>query len=68
MVASEKSELTLIESWRNVNVLLFYRNFQEIVLLDRFLANNSSIKMSQFAEIGFARKLQVTNSKSMSFS
>jgi hypothetical protein len=51
----KKAELTLIESWRNVNVLLFYRNFQEIIFLDRFLANNSTIKISQFEEIGFAR-------------
>lgn len=50
----KKAEVTLMEAWRNVNVMLFYRNFQEIILLDRFLADNSTSKLNN-NNIGFAR-------------
>lgn len=33
----QNSEVTLLDAWRNVNVFLFYRNFQQYRILNRFL-------------------------------
>ncbi|MCU0429885.1 MAG: hypothetical protein MUF42_07910 [Cytophagaceae bacterium] len=61
----KRAELTSIDAWRNVNVLLFYRNFQEILLLDRFLANHSTFRLSQFPEIGFARLVALSSDNNL---
>jgi hypothetical protein len=50
----KKADITLLEAWRNVNIFVFYRSFQEYVLLDRFLAPAPNMPLDGNA-IGFAR-------------
>jgi hypothetical protein len=47
------SEVALLEAWRKVNVIAFYRNFQEYVLLDRFLTSSPNLKLKHDL-VGFA--------------
>lgn len=50
----KNSPITLLEGWRNVNIFLFYRNFQEYKILDRFMTERSSSRFDP-KQIGFAR-------------
>jgi hypothetical protein len=50
----KKADVTLLEAWRNVNIFVFYRSFQEFVLLDRFLSPTPNTKL-EYTEVGFAR-------------
>jgi hypothetical protein len=50
----KKADVTLLEAWRNINIFVFYRSFQEFVLLDRFLSPSPNTKIETSA-IGFAR-------------
>lgn len=50
----KKADVTLLEAWRNVNIFVFYRSFQEYVLLDRFLSPSPNTRI-EAASIGFAR-------------
>jgi len=46
--------ISLIEAWNSVKIFLFYKDFQEYVMLDRFLAP-ISIYNFDLSSIGFAR-------------
>ncbi len=50
----KKADVTLLEAWRNINIFVFYRSFQEYVLLDRFLSPSPNNRLESFS-IGFAR-------------
>lgn len=50
----KKADVTLIEAWRNVNIFIFYRTFQEYVFLDRFLAPSPNARLES-TNVGFAR-------------
>ncbi len=50
----KKADVTLLEAWRNVNIFVFYRSFQEYVLLDRFLSPSPNNRLESSA-IGFGR-------------
>jgi len=50
----KNSPATLLEGCRNVNLFLFYQNYQEYKLLDRFLTEISQKKLSS-EKIGYAR-------------
>jgi len=50
----KKADVTLLEAWRNVNIFVFYRSFQEFILLDRFLSPSPTSRLER-AHIGFAR-------------
>jgi hypothetical protein len=58
---SKKATVSLLESWRTVNIFLFYRDIQEYTILDRFLTTSSSNSTFRQNEednetgIGFAR-------------
>jgi len=52
--APKKSDITILEAWRNVNIFVFYRSFQEFVFLDRFLSSSPNGKL-RTSSIGFAR-------------
>ncbi|WMJ75445.1 hypothetical protein RCC89_20120 [Cytophagaceae bacterium ABcell3] len=47
------NEVSLLEAWRKVNIFVFNRNFQEYVLLDRFLTESPTYRFR--GDIGFAR-------------
>ncbi|MEY3417845.1 MAG: hypothetical protein RL060_1957 [Bacteroidota bacterium] len=47
-------DITLIEAWNSIRIFAFYKDFQEFVLLDRFLVAQPNYKINQ-NEIGFAR-------------
>jgi hypothetical protein len=49
-----KADITLLEAWRNVNIFVFTRNFQEFTILDRFLSPSPNTKIES-QEVGFAR-------------
>jgi hypothetical protein len=57
----KKAEISILESWRTVNIFMFYRELQEFNILDRFLTTSSSnFKFLNEVEnneisIGFAR-------------
>lgn len=46
----EKGEITLLEAYRNVNILLFFRNFQQYLFLNRFLAPSPIYDFNQNEE------------------
>lgn len=52
----KKSKITSLDGSRNVNIFLFYKNFQEFKLLNRFLTEISTTKISNnqvaFASLG----------------
>jgi hypothetical protein len=50
----KKADVTLMEAWRNVNIFVYYRNFQEFVLLDRFLSPSPQTRLES-SDIGFGR-------------
>jgi hypothetical protein len=58
---SRKATISLLESWRTVNIFLFYRDIQEYAILDRFLTTstpNSTFRQNEEDDetgIGFAR-------------
>jgi hypothetical protein len=51
---SKPGEITLIEAWNSIRIFAFYKDFQEFVLLNRFLVAMPNYKIDQEA-IGFAR-------------
>jgi hypothetical protein len=56
----KNSEVTLLEAWRNVNILVFYRNYQEFIFLNRFLTETPNFSLNEESQdhdksIGFAR-------------
>jgi len=57
----KKAEISILESWRTVNIFMFYRELQEFNIIDRFLTTSSSnFKFLNEVEndeisIGFAR-------------
>ncbi|MCS6823602.1 MAG: hypothetical protein NZ529_04845 [Cytophagaceae bacterium] len=64
----KKGNITLVEAWRNMNIFLFYRNFQEFVLLDRFLNpapnkafNRDLIRFARIATNSFDNNLWVVD-------
>ncbi|MBO9699663.1 MAG: hypothetical protein J7604_05590 [Sporocytophaga sp.] len=50
----KKSNVTLLEAWRNVNIFVFYRNFQQFLFLNRFLTPSPNTDLNQEL-VGFAR-------------
>lgn len=50
----KKGDVTLLEGWRYVNTFVYYRNFQQYTILDRFLNQTSNIDIDHNV-IGFAR-------------
>lgn len=50
----KSSKVSLIEAWRGINIFLFYENFQEYVVLDRFLGQTQPLAL-QRERVGFAR-------------
>lgn len=54
----KNAPITSLEAWRNVNILVFYKNFQEFLFLSRFLTEERNLKFRE--DIGFARI--ITNS------
>jgi len=58
----EKGEITLLEAYRNVNILLFFKTFQQYLFLNRFLApspiydfNQNEESLDEDLQIGYAR-------------
>lgn len=49
----KKSKITSMDGSRNVNIFLFYKNFQEFKLLNRFLTEISTTKINN-NQVGFA--------------
>ncbi len=54
----KKSKVTLLESGRNMNIFLFYENFQEYVFLDRFFNRTEPLQLTR-ERVGFARTATV---------
>lgn len=52
-------EISLIEAWNSIRIFVFYKDFQEFVLLDRFLAPQPIYKIDQNL-IGFARMATIS--------
>jgi hypothetical protein len=50
----KSSKVSLIDAWRGINIFLFYENFQEYVVLDRFLGQTQPLAL-QRERVGFAR-------------
>ena len=50
----KSSKVSLIDSWRGINIFLFYENFQEYVVLDRFLGQTQPLALPR-ERVGFAR-------------
>jgi hypothetical protein len=50
----KQSEVSLLDSWRGINIFLFYENFQEYVILDRFLGQTQPLELPP-DRVGFAR-------------
>lgn len=50
----KKSNVTLLEAWRNVNIFVFYRNFQQFLFLNRFLTPSPNTDLNEEL-VGFAR-------------
>lgn len=48
------AEITSFEAWSSINLLLFYKDYQEYVLLDRFLTAKGSATFNPDV-VGFAR-------------
>ncbi|MFN3403742.1 MAG: hypothetical protein ACK40G_06580 [Cytophagaceae bacterium] len=51
---TKNSEVTLLEAWRNVNIFVFYRNFQEYLFLNRFLTESPNLRFHR-ETAGFIR-------------
>ncbi len=47
-------EITLIEAWNTIQIFLFYREYQQIDILDRFMAEQPSINL-EHEDIGFCQ-------------
>jgi WD40 repeat protein len=56
---SKQGEISLLESWNSIRIFAFYRDFQEFVLLDRFLVPQPNYKIDQNV-IGFARMATIS--------
>lgn len=48
------AEITSFEAWSSINLLLFYKDYQEYILLDRFLTEKGSATFNPDV-VGFAR-------------
>lgn len=48
------AETTVFEAWNSVSLIIYYKDFQEYVMLDRFLTEKSSGKLNE-EFIGFSR-------------
>jgi len=51
---TELSTPCSIEAWRTMNLFVFYKELQQFILLDRFLASSSTFELN-LEEIGFSR-------------
>jgi hypothetical protein len=66
----KNSDVTLLEAWRNVNILVFYRNYQEFIFLNRFLTETPNFILdeegqNQDKSIGFARLATLTGDNNL---
>jgi hypothetical protein len=66
----KNSEVTLLEAWRNVNILVFYRNYQEFIFLNRFLTETPNFilneeQQDQDKSVGFARLATFTGDNNL---
>jgi hypothetical protein len=66
----KNSEVTLLEAWRNVNILVFYRNYQEFIFLNRFLTETPNFildeeEQDQDKSVGFARLATFTGDNNL---
>jgi hypothetical protein len=66
----KNSEVTLLEAWRNVNILVFYRNFQEFIFLNRFLTESPNFILDEEGQdqdksVGFARLATFTGDNNL---
>ncbi|MDB5274140.1 MAG: hypothetical protein JWO58_2507 [Chitinophagaceae bacterium] len=50
----KQSRVSLIDAWRGINIFLFYENFQEYLVLDRFFGQTEPLAMDR-DRVGFAR-------------
>jgi hypothetical protein len=50
----KKGDVTLLDAWRNVNIFVFYRSFQEFVILDRFMNPSPHIRFER-ERVGFVQ-------------
>jgi len=50
----KSADVTLLEAWQGIRTFVFYRDFQEFLYLNRFLAPSESHRISN-PEIGYAR-------------
>lgn len=50
----QNNEVTLLEAWRKVNIFVFNNNYQEYVILDRFLTASTTHRLRS-EDVGFAR-------------
>jgi hypothetical protein len=48
------AKISLVEAWNTVKIFVFYKDLQEYVLLDRFMAGTPNIKFDMNS-VGFAR-------------
>lgn len=61
---SKMGEITLLESWNSISTIAYYKDFQEIVFLDRFLTVKSTVPIT--SEIsGFTRLATVASDNSI---
>lgn len=60
----KKSDITLLEAWRNVNIFVFNRSFQEFVFLDRFMSPSTTNKIKS-STVGFARLATTSNDNNL---
>jgi hypothetical protein len=66
----KNSDVTLLEAWRNVNILVFYRNYQEFIFLNRFLTETPNFILdeegqNQDRSVGFARLATFTGDNNL---
>ena len=57
---SKPGDISLIEAWNSIRIFVFYKDFQEFVLLDRFLVAQPNYKIDQNL-IGFARSATISS-------
>ncbi len=58
------AETSLFEAWNSISLILFYKDFQEYTLLDRFLTFKSSGTVDQQV-IGFARVMTLASDNNL---
>ncbi|MFL5731022.1 MAG: hypothetical protein ACJ75J_16160 [Cytophagaceae bacterium] len=66
----KNSDVTLLEAWRNVNILVFYRNYQEFIFLNRFLTETPNFILDEEGQdqdksVGFARLATFTGDNNL---